>query len=77
MGRVFIAFRAFFAALFNGAAAARLQRAAFVEPASLHARTYGGICQVRWKQQRLPLPKPQQSDAITLLATLQREAGLV
>jgi hypothetical protein len=76
MGRVSTAFRAFFGALFNAETAIRVQDAlrtdvpqtseviplAPVKPSEPAAR---------------PVLKSTQSDAITLLATLQREARLV
>lgn len=75
MGRVWIAFRAFFAALFSGATATRLKLALNNQPALAPAPEApipkpASIAPP-------PKPKPAQSEAITLLATLQREARLV
>ena len=75
MGRVSTAFRAFFGTLFNGATAVRVQQAlGHSEPLSAEPA----------ESPRLPKPpaarvieKRVQSEALTLLATLQREARLV
>lgn len=75
MGRVWIAFRAFFAALFNGATATRI-KLALNNSTSLPAAE-AGPAPKPVSVASLPKPKPVQSEAITLLATLQREARLV
>ena len=71
MGRVSVAFRAFFAALFDGSASERLESA---------------LSDSGTEQPKLEAPKPaekpkkdepKRSEAVTLLATLQREARLV
>lgn len=67
-----VAFKAFFAALFDSKTSARIARAlasdAVVESTKLPAPE---------KPKPAAQPKPARSDAITLLATLQREARLV
>jgi hypothetical protein len=70
MGRILLAFRVFFKVLFNGEVASRVDRAlvglAAPEPAPVQP------------ERPRPEPKrPTQSEAVTLLATLQREARLV
>ncbi|QDU96939.1 DUF2760 domain-containing protein [Lignipirellula cremea] len=69
--RMMVAFRAFFAALFNGETAARIDSALGAEPAA-------GLPPVEEKP-KTPPPAPQpkrpaRSEALTLLAALQREA---
>ncbi len=75
MGRILTAFRVFFAALFSGAVATRLQQALTeselpatkIQPAAPQAIATS-----------IPAPRPsKQNAAVTLLATLQREARLV
>lgn len=79
MGRVSTAFRAFFGSLFNSETAARVQQA-MSEPRVL-AQQPAEIpkpAEPKPIEQKKPEPKkPLQSEAITLLATLQREARLV
>jgi len=75
MGRVWIAFRAFFASLFNGATATRIKLALNNSPA-LTAPEAPPVSK-SLPVAPPPKPKPTQSEAITLLATLQREARLV
>jgi hypothetical protein len=74
MGRVTTAFRAFFGALFDGSKAERIQAALdrAVSPELPAAPVAPPIPPPPPK----PLP-PKQSEALTLLATLQREARLV
>lgn len=80
MGRVGVAFRAFFAALGSGDVAERLGRAlagqpALTTPAPTATSTGAAPAPVVPKP---PAPQPAgRSDALTLLATLQREARLV
>jgi len=75
MGRVLLAFRVFFAAIFHREAAARLQQALINEVPQLVAVPAPVSKPVEVAQ---PAPKkPLQSEAVTLLATLQREARLV
>ena len=77
MGRVFTAFRAFFGTLFDGATASRVQQALskldLLPPTSdVQARPSKPIESMRpveWKS--------LQNEALTLLATLQREARFV
>ena len=75
MGRVVIAFRAFFAALFNGATALRV-RQALNNPGLLAPESPIAILKPVDVASHA-LRKPVQSEAITLLATLQREARFV
>lgn len=70
MGRIALAFRAFFGTLFNGETAAKVERA------------FGGETETKPDPAPTPKspaapPKPKRSEAITLLATLQREARLI
>ncbi len=79
MGRVSTAFRAFFGSLFNAETAARVEQALKGEglpsPQLLVAPPTPELKPIEVKR---PEPKqPTQSEAITLLATLQREARLV
>jgi len=70
MGRVSTAFRAFFAALFNGTTADRVDLALRGETPSVPVLPVAPA--------PAPVPvRPQQSEALTLLAALQREARLV
>ena len=74
MGRVSTAFRAFFRSLFDATTATRVEEAlrdspALTPPAGLPAPSFPTVPPVK----KLSL----QSEAITLLATLQREARLV
>ena len=71
MGRIGLAFRAFFAALFNAGKAEQLRRALAGEalPKVTHDE--------KSKPASEPQPPPKRSEAITLLAALQREARLV
>jgi hypothetical protein len=72
MGRIALAFRAFWAVLVSPSAAQRLQ-------AALEATALPKIDSVQKPQQPEPAqpPRPARSDALTLLAALQREARLV
>lgn len=75
MGSIGIAFRAFFKTLFNRAAAEQVA-------AVLDGRTLPKLTTEENRTQQPPEPKPalaapKRSDAITLLAALQREARLV
>ena len=76
MGRILTAFRAFFGTLFNREMASKVRDAMSLPGLVLEeARTQPAPTPVQ-----LPRPierKPAQSEAITLLATLQREARLV
>lgn len=73
MGRIGVAFRAFFQAFFHADVAERVARALSGDapPALLPA----SVPVVPPKP--VELPKPAQSEALTLLAALQREARLV
>lgn len=76
MGRILLAFRAFFAVLFSGQAAARVAPAlaGTVEP----ARQPPAPAPPPPEPAPRPQPRrPTQNEAVTLLATLQREARLV
>ncbi len=78
MGRILLAFRVFFAVLFSGETATRVRRALPApgptpEPEAPRAAPAP-------KPEERPRPetkRPTQSEAVTLLATLQREARLV
>lgn len=83
MGRILLAFRAFFAVLYSGQTATRVSTAllgvAEPTPAPDVARP---APETRTEERPKPEPRPEprrptQSEAITLLATLQREARLV
>lgn len=75
MGRVLLAFRVFFAAIFNRETAVRLQQALITEVPLIAAPPAPAPKPVEVVQ---PAPKkPSQSEAVILLATLQREARLV
>lgn len=69
MGRFATAFRAFFGALFDAETAARLDQA-------LSAKGLPAPAPVA-PSPPPPPPKPVQSEALSLLATLQREARLI
>ncbi len=76
MGRILTAFRAFFGTLFNRETAAKVRDALIIPSLALE--------ETRTQPAPKPLEtsrpierKPVQSEAITLLATLQREARLV
>jgi hypothetical protein len=71
MGRIGLAFRAFFAILFNRAYAGRAA-SLFGDEASPKVTTSEPVAQVEKRS-----PKPIRSEALTLLETLQREARLV
>lgn len=72
-----VAFRAFFAALFNSAASQRIQQALDSKPAT-SALPESSKASVEIKPQLPAKPeKPVRSEALTLLSTLQREARLV
>jgi hypothetical protein len=81
MGRILLAFRVFFAVLFNGETAGRVARALVAlaappEPASPPAPAPAPA--PKPVETKRPEPKrPTQSEAVTLLATLQREARLI
>lgn len=66
-----VAFRSFFAALFDGAASARLEQALAGAAPTLPAPTAG-------KSEKREAPRPAgRSDALTLLSALQRESRFV
>ncbi len=79
MGRVSTAFRAFFGSLFNGDTASRVSVALLAKglptPVSTVAQPAPEPMPVATK--KAEPKKPTQSEAITLLATLQREARLI
>jgi Domain of unknown function (DUF2760) len=78
MGRILTAFRAFFGSLFSGDTATRVQSALSgkllpaPQPAAVPTPAPKPV-----EAKRPESKKPTQSEAITLLATLQREARLV
>ena len=79
MGRVSTAFRAFFGSLFNADIAARVSQALLAQ-GSPAPSTIATLPTPEPKPVEIKKPepkKPTQSEAITLLATLQREARLV
>ena len=70
--RIFLAFRIFFKTLFDGAFAGELQRIEAGESTATPAAEEKPV------EKAPPKPKPpQRSDAVTLLAALQREARFV
>ena len=78
MGRVSTAFRAFFGSLLNEETAHRVDQALAQSVAESHQLTSSTL--LPQKSVDVPKPisqKPAQSEAITLLATLQREARLI
>lgn len=79
MGRIGTAFRAFFKALFDAAAADRIDAA--LAGRALPAITSGGETlpkeNVPDRETTKTAPAPKRSEALTLLAALQREARLV
>lgn len=79
MGRILLAFRVFFRVLFNGAVATRVAGA--LEPKAevpvTPAPAPTPVAPAPAPVERRPPPKPVQSEAVTLLAALQREARLV
>ena len=84
MGRVSTAFRAFFGSLFNGDTASRVSQAlsakglpAPVPDIARHAPISQPVEVAKKPAPPTEPKKPTQSEAITLLATLQREARLV
>jgi hypothetical protein len=78
MGRILLAFRVFFAVLFSGETAVRV-RAALTGPVPMSQMETPVSAPVPKPEERSrPEPRrPVQSEAISLLATLQREARLV
>lgn len=79
MGRIGTAFRAFFVALFNGQRAEDIRQA--LDGAALPKITDGAKKQpagpAAGTRTTVEVPPPKRSEALTLLATLQREARLV
>ncbi|WP_166828103.1 DUF2760 domain-containing protein [Thalassoroseus pseudoceratinae] len=74
MGRIGTAFRAFFGSLFNPETATRVGQALADEPAKIEPSEQP----TPKPQPTPPAPKPPaRSEAVTLLATLQREARLI
>ncbi len=74
MGRVTTAFRAFFGALFDGEKAVRIEGALSGAPSPVLTPPPVSTPKL---QAPVEPPKPRQNEALTLLATLQREARLV
>lgn len=74
MRRVGIAFKAFWVALFSGDRAEQLGRVLAGERVGLPKPE---IEPKKEPERAKPVPKPAQSEAVALLATLQREARLV
>ena len=79
MGRVSTAFRAFFGALFDRGTADRVQQALAKDRPDLLEQKPPTRSLPAQKSVVVPLPppKPRQSEAVTLLSALQREARLV
>ncbi len=79
MGRVSTAFRAFFGSLFNGDTASRVGQALSAKGLPAPAPSVAPPApEPKPVEIKKPEPKkPTQSEAITLLATLQRESRLV
>ncbi|MCI0360588.1 MAG: DUF2760 domain-containing protein [Planctomycetaceae bacterium] len=75
MGQIGTAFRAFFAALFNAEKAARIQAA--IDQAALPKITQDEPGQRPAKARATAESPPTRSEAVTLLAALQRESRLV
>jgi hypothetical protein len=78
MGRIGVAFRAFFQALFHGAAADRIDAA--LAGRALPAVTTGAETLPKEDVSKKPTSQvvaPKRSEALTLLAALQREARLI
>ena len=81
MGRILLAIRVFFAVLFNGETATRVTRAlGGAEVPSAVPAPVSPVAAPLPRTEERPRPEPRrpvQSEALTLLATLQREARLV
>lgn len=75
MGRVGVAFRAFFQALFYADVAERV--AAALAGRALRPVITGGEALPKGDVHAKPATQPKRSDALTLLAALQREARLI
>lgn len=79
MGRIGVAFRAFFQALFNASAADRIDAA--LAGRALPAVITSGETLPKEDVSKKPAPQvapaPKRSEALTLLAALQREARLI
>lgn len=79
MGSVGLAFRAFFKTMFSGEVASRVRAA--LDGQALPKITAGADSQQPPEElktrQPIPEPPPKRSEALTLLAALQREARLV
>lgn len=77
MGRILLAFRVFFAVLFNGQTAARVARA-LVDLVTAEPAKPAPAAEPQPVEPKRPEPKrPAQSEAVMLLAALQREARLI
>ena len=82
MGRILLAFRVFFAVLFSGETATRVTRALPAPGPTTEPETTRAAPVPKPDERPRPEPRPEpkrptQSEAVTLLATLQREARLV
>lgn len=77
MGRILLAIRVFFAVLFNGETATRVTRALLPQAPAQTAPETKAPPAPKAEAPAPPPRRPSQSEAITLLATLQREARLV
>ena len=75
MGRIILAFKAFFSSLFNADSADRIKAALSGDvPAAIEEKPKPDKPQ---PAKPVAPPKPKRSDAVTLLATLQREARFI
>lgn len=78
MGRILLAFKVFFAVLFSGETAVKIAKALLNAPAPAPAEAPAAPVAPRPEPPPRPEPRRQvQSEAITLLSALQREARLV
>ena len=77
MRRIWLAIRVFFAVLFHAEAAARVAAALAGEQTKLLAAEPATKPVVHAAPKKAAPPRPAQSEAITLLSTLQREARFI
>lgn len=81
MGRIILAFKAFFIVLFNAELAAQVRRLLAGAPEALPqpaaAQSPQAVAEPPTATVAPPAAKPPRSEALTLLAALQREARLV
>jgi hypothetical protein len=77
MRRVWLAIRVFFSVLFHAEVAGRVEAVLWREEPKMPAADQVPKPALRAEPKKGPPPKPVQSEAITLLATLQREARFI